>query len=103
MDDDQPVLMDNARQLCAHLVANLSAGQHSAASDELIVDVVRGVLDEHRQDGPLLTPASLLLDEAQRRLERLQRARSDTALPVPILLPRNGCGRPPDPGTYRAR
>jgi hypothetical protein len=69
--------MDNARGLSARLVANLLADRENATSGDLIADVVRGVLDEHRQDVLYAAPASLLL-EARHRLTRLERARSET-------------------------
>ena len=66
-----------ARQLSAQLTASLAADPVDAIPDELIGDIVRGVVDEHRQDASR-PPAGSMLLEARHRLERLRQARVDT-------------------------
>lgn len=65
-----------ARQLSARLTAALAADSVDAIHNELIGDIVRGVVDEHRQDARRPTAGSMLL-EARHRLERIRRARLD--------------------------
>lgn len=55
---ESTALIDDVQQLTAHLVGNLSAGRDSAIAGELITEVMRGVLDEHRQDARLPAPES---------------------------------------------
>jgi hypothetical protein len=58
-----------------HITADLSVELARSIPGELIADVVRGVLDEHRQDACPPVPSSLRL-EARQRLELFVRARS---------------------------
>ena len=74
---ESAALTDNVPRLSARLIADLTADRENASGGDLIADVVRGVLDEHRHDARHPALASLLL-EARHRLERLERARSDT-------------------------
>lgn len=67
----------DARQLSAQLAAALAADPVDAIPNELIGDIVRGVVDEHRQDARRPTTGSMLL-QARHRLERIRRARADT-------------------------
>jgi hypothetical protein len=71
--------MHNTQWLTARMVGILLANRASAISGELITEVVRGVLDEHRLDVRHPAPESVLR-EARHRLERLERARSDNTL-----------------------
>ena len=64
------------RRLSAQLTAALAADPVDAIPDELIGDIVRGVVDEHRQDARRPTAGSMLL-EARHRLERIRRAHAD--------------------------
>jgi hypothetical protein len=77
-----------ARRLSARLTAALAADPVDAIPNELIGDIVRGVVDEHRQDASRPTAGSMLL-EARHRLERLRQARVDTSstagLPVAVV------------------
>ena len=66
--------MHDVRRLSAHMAARLSTEPGSAIPGELIAEVVRGVLDEHRHDARQQAPVSLMR-EARHRLERFQRAR----------------------------
>jgi hypothetical protein len=66
------------RALSARLTAALAADPIEAIPNELIGDIVRGVVDEHRQGVRRPTVGSMLL-EARHRLDRIRRARVDTA------------------------
>jgi hypothetical protein len=65
-----------SRRLSAQLTAALAADPVHAIPDELISDIVRGVVDEHRQDARRPTAGSMLL-EVRHRLERIRRADAD--------------------------
>ena len=67
----------DARQLSAQLTAALAADPVDATPNKLIGDIVRGVVDEHRQDARRPSTGSMLL-QAMHRLERIRRARADT-------------------------
>ncbi|MGZ4609870.1 MAG: hypothetical protein ACXV2H_06400 [Actinomycetes bacterium] len=64
--------------MSAHMAARLSTELGSAIPGELVADVVRGVLDEHRHDAHQQATVSLMR-EARHRLERFQRARAYNA------------------------
>jgi len=66
-----------ARQLSARLTAALATDLVDAIPNELVGDIVRGVVDEHRQDANRPSAGSMLL-VARHRLERLRQARVDT-------------------------
>ncbi len=68
----------DARALSARLTAALAAEPAGAIPSELIDDIVHGVVEEHRQDARRPTAGSMLL-EARHRLERIRRARVDSA------------------------
>ena len=80
-----------ARRLSARLTAALAADPVDAIPKELVIDIVRGVVYEHRQDARRPTDGSMLL-QARHRLERIRRARmaaSTTGVPVAVVaLPR---------------
>lgn len=67
--------MSDSPWLAAQVNAAVSAELNSPIAGGLIADVVRGVLDEHRQDA-LLAPEPLIL-ESRHRPDRIERARSD--------------------------